>query len=121
MNDGHNAKAAKTPANHDRLERRLDKMVDAGRVSADDAERVRTAASSDEREAAVTAIRTQHVRARIDEAVVDGRLSEEQAAGLRQLLDGGQDPQQIPGLRQALRHRASKDSSNARSAGMKHA
>ena len=119
MNDGHNAKAAKTPANHDRVERRLDKMVEAGRVTADDAERVRTAESPDERDAAVTAIRAQHVRARIDEAVAEGRLSEQDAAGLCQQLDAGQDPQQIPGLRQALRHRASGDNSNAGSAGMK--
>ena len=105
MNSRHNAQGAETPTDQDRLERRLDKMVKTGRVTAHDAEQVRTAASPDDRSAAVAAVRTQHVRARIDEAVAEGRLSTQDAAGFLAQLDAGKDPKDIPGLRDALRHR----------------
>jgi hypothetical protein len=105
MDSGDNARGADTSTDQDRLERRLDKMVKNGRVTAHDAEQVRTAASPDDRSAAVAAVRTQHVRARIDEGVAEGRLSQQEAAGLLAQLDAGQDPKDIPGLRDALRHR----------------
>ena len=87
----------------DRLERRLNKMVGAGRVTTEDAERVR-ASSAEERDRAVVEVRAAHITARVRDALNEGRLTEAEAAEVRAQLDAGRDPKDIPGLRAALRH-----------------
>ena len=87
----------------DRLERRLNKMVGAGRVTTEDAERVR-ASSTEERDKAVVEVRAAHITARVRDALNEGRLTEAEAAEVRAQLDAGRDPKDIPGLRAALRH-----------------
>lgn len=80
------------------LEKRLDKMVAAGRLTIEEAERLRTATAG-EREVLARAIQLRHARGRIDEAVEDGRLTEVEATVLSERLDNGDDLSLLRGIR----------------------
>lgn len=79
------------------LDRRLNKMVAAGRLSKDEARRI-SAASPDEREQIARTIQVRHARARIDAAVADGRLSDQEAQVFFARLDRGEDLKFLRGL-----------------------
>jgi hypothetical protein len=81
------------------LDRRLDKMVAAGRLTDDEAARLRAAKSAVEREDLARAIQVRHARRRIDEAVENGRLTEAEAKDYVDRLDSGEDLKFLRGLR----------------------
>lgn len=83
----------------ERLLRRLDKMVAAGRVTDEEAERVRAAADSGERDEAVREIRLRHARARVGAEVRDGRVTQDEADLILRRLENGEHPRLLRGLR----------------------
>jgi polyhydroxyalkanoate synthesis regulator phasin len=90
----------------DRVLERLDKMFEAGRVTEEEAERVRSATGSDDFEDAVRNIRVRHAREWLEEAVGNGRLTSEEAATVLERLRNGEDPSALRGL---ARGRPSRD------------
>src|SRR6266700_4064373 len=83
----------------DRLLQRLDKMLETGRVTAQEAERLRGAADTEDFDEAVREIRFRHATGRIDEAVEHGWIPPEEAATLMERLRNGEDPRFLRGLR----------------------
>ncbi len=83
----------------ERLLRRLDKMLAAGRVTDEEAKRVRAAADSGERDEAVREIRLRHARARIGAEVRDGRVTQDEADLILRRLENGEHPRLLRGLR----------------------
>lgn len=83
----------------DGLEKKLTKMVAAGRLTEAEAERLRAAATPDEREDVARALQRRHAQGRIDQAVEDGRLTEVEATSLGQRLDEGEDLSVLRGIR----------------------
>lgn len=74
----------------DTLHSRLDRMVATGRVTPEEASRVRTAATGDDRAAAIAAIQLRHARERLASAVAGGRLTTAEAdAALRHAEECG--------------------------------
>lgn len=80
-----------------RLVRRLDKLVEAGRLTEDEAARLRTA-DDDGLEGAARAIQLRHARARVGEAVENGAVTRGDADVLLDRLDRGEDPRFLRGL-----------------------
>ena len=80
-----------------RLLARLDKMVAAGRITAEDAVRLRAAGDSADLEAEVRRIRLRHATARVDEAVADGGLAPEEAEALLGRVRNGEHPRGLRG------------------------
>ena len=76
----------------ERLLERVDKMVQAGRVSIEEAERIRTAADSGESDNAIREIRLRHVRAQLDAEVREGRVSRAEADAILQRVENGEHP-----------------------------
>lgn len=74
----------------DRLLPRLDQMVESGRLTATEAERVRAASELSEFNSAVRAIRVRHAGLRLDAAVEDGSLTRADADGLLDRLSRGE-------------------------------
>src|ERR1700729_2613926 len=94
-----------------RILQQLDRMVSAGRVSPQEAERLREAPDADEFEAALGDVRARHASADLDAAVADGHLAQPEADDLLHRLRRGEH---APGLRKNLRqwrklHRSSPD------------
>ena len=94
-----------------RLLQQLDRMVSAGRISLQEAERLRAAGNADEFEAAMGDVRARHAGADLDVAVADGQLTQPEADDLLHRLRRGEH---APGLRKNLRqwrklHRRSPD------------
>jgi hypothetical protein len=94
--------------NHDRdrLLGRLDKMLEGGRVTEEEARRLRVAADSEDFDEAVREIRLRHATERLGEALDDGRITPEEAATFRERLKNGEDPRFLRGLRRGARPRA---------------
>ncbi|HMG25974.1 MAG TPA: hypothetical protein VKH36_04080 [Acidimicrobiia bacterium] len=90
----------------DRALQRLDKMLEAGRVTEEEAERVRSATGSDDVDDAVGEIRVRHATEWLDEAVGKGRLTAEEAATVLDRLKNGEDPSALRGLLRGRRSRA---------------
>jgi polyhydroxyalkanoate synthesis regulator phasin len=63
----------------DRIIERLDGMVSAGRITAEEASRLRAAAGTEEFEVVLAGIRARHAQAHTDAAVADGSMSSEDA------------------------------------------
>jgi hypothetical protein len=76
----------------DRLIGRLDKMVRAGRLTEEDAERLRAAANSGELDNAVREIQLKHAGERVNAALGNGRLTQEEARAIFDRLAKGEDP-----------------------------
>jgi hypothetical protein len=70
-----------------RLLPRLDEMVRRGRITEDEAQRVRSAATEDERASALDDIRRRHVRERVAAELADGNLSQIDATSLLDVVD----------------------------------
>jgi hypothetical protein len=83
-----------------RILRRLDRMVSAGRITPQEAERVRAAGDADAFQAALGEVRARHAAADLDVAVADGSLTQPEADELRHRLRRGEH---TPGLRKQLR------------------
>ena len=92
--------------NRDRLLDRLDRMVESGQVTDEEAERLRAADNAEDFDAAVVAIRTRHAQARLDAAVAAGQMSKDDADANLARIRAGEHPR---GLRAHLgrlaRHR----------------
>ncbi len=73
----------------ERIVEQLDNMVAAGRVTPEEAARVRATAGTPDFNAALGAIRARHARVHTDDGVAAGRLSREEAdAALHRVRDG---------------------------------
>jgi polyhydroxyalkanoate synthesis regulator phasin len=73
----------------ERIMEQLDKMVASGRITPDEAARLRVTAGTSEFDAAVAAIRARHAQAHTDRAVEEGHMSVEEADGyLARVRDG---------------------------------
>lgn len=85
-----------------RLLHQLDRMVESGRVTPDEAAELRTAGDDPEQfDAVIHAIRQRHAGPKLDAAVEAGEMTEaEAAAHLAALGEGEHDP----ALRAQLRH-----------------
>lgn len=92
-----------------RLVEKLDKMVKAGRLSEEEAERLRTAATSDELDDAGREIQLGHARARVTAAVEDGSLTQDESRAILDRLDQGEDPRFLRGLGRRPRRDRSAD------------
>ncbi len=66
------------PSTRKRLLGRLDAMVRSGRVTSDEAARLRAAADAAEFDTTITDIRVRHATRRLDSAVDDGALSRQE-------------------------------------------
>lgn len=75
---------------------RLDKLVQAGRVSEEEAERLRQAAGTNQFAEIVREFRLAHVSERLDEAVSHGQLPEDEAAVILERLESGEPPKFLP-------------------------
>jgi predicted RNA-binding Zn ribbon-like protein len=69
-------------AEGDALGRRVDKMLASGRITAAEAERVRSAATPAAADAAIQAIRLRHMTAHVEDAVSAGTVGESDGADL---------------------------------------
>lgn len=81
-----------------RLIGRLDKMVQTGRLTEEDAQRLRAAANSGQLDDAVREIQLKHARERVNTAVENGRLGQEEARAIFDRLAKGEDPHFLRGL-----------------------
>jgi polyhydroxyalkanoate synthesis regulator phasin len=90
------------PTSRARLVKRLDKLVEAGRVTPEEAARLRAATDSSEFDDTVLEIRLRHARVIVDEAVADGRVSQAEADVLLERLRNREDPSFLRGLRRRV-------------------
>jgi polyhydroxyalkanoate synthesis regulator phasin len=65
---------------HARVIEKLDRMVASGRITAEEADRLRVSAGTAEFDAVMGAIRARHAQAHTDAAVAAGTMSPEDAA-----------------------------------------
>jgi polyhydroxyalkanoate synthesis regulator phasin len=84
----------------DRLVERLDLMVESGRVTQSEADRLRAAAGQGEFDEVATGIRARHAGRKLDEAVEGGHMTREEADAYLERMKKGEH---IPGLRAQLR------------------
>ena len=85
--------------NSDRIVKQLDKMVQTGRMTEDEAQCIREAEGTPAFEQAVLNVRVRHAAERLDAAVASGEMSREEADGQLQRLREGEHPK---GLRARL-------------------
>ena len=89
-----------------RVLRQLDRMVAAGRVTAQEAERLREAPDAAAFDAAMGEIRARHAGADLDAAVAAGRLTRAEADDLQHRIGQGDHPRGLRGqLRRWAGHR----------------
>ncbi len=88
-----------------RLVERLDHMVEAGRVTEDEAGRLRAANGPAEFDDVVRDIRVRHATARLGAAVEDGGMSPEEADGFLGRLRNGEHPRELRGHLAKFRRR----------------
>ncbi len=91
-----------------RIIEQVDKMVESGRITKDEAVRLRATEGTAEFDAVVGEIRARHAGAHMEVAIADGEMSQEEADGYLERLRSGEHPK---GLRARLRmHRAPRES-----------
>jgi polyhydroxyalkanoate synthesis regulator phasin len=88
----------------DHIMEQLDKMVAAGRVTAEEAARLRATAGTSGFDEALASIRARHAQAHTDRAVEAGRLTEEEADGYLARVRDGEHSRE---LRSAIKGRPS--------------
>ncbi|MHB8340312.1 MAG: hypothetical protein ACYDB7_03960 [Mycobacteriales bacterium] len=88
-----------SPRRTRRLIEQADKMVRSGRLTTEEATRLRAARSGDEVEQVVRDIRVRHAGARLDTAVAEGGMSRGEAEAFLDRLRRGEHPR---GLRSHL-------------------
>ena len=84
----------------DRLVERLEPMVESGRVTQSEADRLRAAAGRSEFDEVAIGIRARHAGRKLDQAVEGGHMTREEADGYLERMKKGEH---IPGLRAQLR------------------
>jgi polyhydroxyalkanoate synthesis regulator phasin len=84
----------------DRLVERLDPMVESGRVTQSEADRLRAAEGQGEFDEVAIGIRARHAGGKLDEAVAGGHMTREEADAYLERMKKGEH---IPGLRAQLR------------------
>ncbi|MGH3188889.1 MAG: hypothetical protein ACRDPY_03210 [Streptosporangiaceae bacterium] len=94
-----------------RILQQLDRMVAAGRITQQEAERLRSADNAGTFEAVMGEVRARHAGPEMDAAVAEGRLTQAEADDIVHRLRRGEH---APGLRKQLRqwrtvHRRSPD------------
>lgn len=88
------------PKSGQRLLEQLDRLVDAGQVTAEEASALRAATNAEDYEAAVVRIRSRHARARLEVAVERGQMTQAEADVNLEQIQNGKHPR---GLRAHLR------------------
>ena len=81
---------------------RLDRMVAMGRITSEEATRVRAARDEAEKHAALTAIRVRHVQDRVEAALAEGRIEPDEADDVLRRLAEGEDPTVVHRLLRGL-------------------
>ena len=90
----------------ERIIEQLGKMVSSGRMTAEEAERLRATAGTAEFEAALGEVRARHASVQLESAVSAGQMTQKEADDQMQRLRTGEHPK---GLRARLRmHRNSR-------------
>jgi hypothetical protein len=88
-----------------RLIQRLDKMVASGRVTEEEAARVRAAGNPEEVNAAMGGIRVRHATPRIAAAVANGKMTQAEADTALAQLRAGEPPRSLRAHLGGLRSR----------------
>lgn len=88
-----------------RIVGQLDKMVGSGQLTDQEAARLRAASSHGQFDAVVSDIRVRHARTRLDAAVADGAMSQEEAEGFLDRLRNGEHPRSLRAQLAELRPR----------------
>jgi polyhydroxyalkanoate synthesis regulator phasin len=83
-----------------RIIEQVDKLVKSGRITEEEAVRLRATEGTGEFDAAVGEIRARHASAHMDRAIANGEMSQEEADGYLGRLRNGEHPK---GLRARLR------------------
>jgi polyhydroxyalkanoate synthesis regulator phasin len=84
----------------ERITEQVDKMVKSGRITEEEAARLRATEGTVDFDAAVGAIRARHASAHVEGAIAEGEMSQEEADGYLERLRNGEHPE---GLRARLR------------------
>lgn len=92
--------------NTDRVTQQLDKMVQTGRMTENEAQRIRDAESTPAFEKAQLAVRVRHAGEHLSAAVADSEVTREEADHQLQRLREGEHPK---GLRARLRRQSKRD------------
>jgi hypothetical protein len=82
---------------------RVDKMVKSGRLTEDEADRLRAAGDLGAFDSVVRDIRVRHARATLNAALSEGRLTTEEADGLLQRLKNGEHSRSLRDRVRAVR------------------
>ncbi|HVA05548.1 MAG TPA: hypothetical protein VNG12_02290 [Acidimicrobiales bacterium] len=94
-----------------RIIEQVDEMVESGRITEEEATQLRAAEGTPEFDAAVGAIRARHAGARMESAIAEGEISQEEADGYLERLRSGEHPK---GLRARLaKHRPRRHALNS--------
>ena len=83
-----------------RIIEQMDKMVESGRITEEEAAQLRATEGTADFEAAVGAVRARHAGAHVEAAIADGEMSQEEADAYLERLRSGEHPE---GLRARLR------------------
>jgi polyhydroxyalkanoate synthesis regulator phasin len=94
--------------NADRIIKPLDKMVQTGQMTADEAQSIRNAEGTPAFEEALLDVRLRHAATRLDGAVADGEMTRDEADEQLQRLREGEHPK---GLRARLSRHDKRDHS----------
>jgi polyhydroxyalkanoate synthesis regulator phasin len=81
--------------NEERIIERLDAMVAAGRITDDEATRLRATVGTADFDDVLAGVRARHAQVHTDEAVAVGRLSSDEADGLLERVRGGEHSSEL--------------------------
>jgi len=98
--------------NADRIVTQLDKMVDAGRMTEDEAQCIRAARGTPEFEETVLNVRVRHASERLDAAVANGEMSRAEADGRLQRVRMANTPRAFEHVFACTAGRITPDSRN---------
>ena len=96
----------------DRIIVQVDKMVESGRITEEEAARLRATEGTPDFDAAVGEIRARHASAHMETAIAEGEMGQEEADAYLKRLKSGEHPQ---GLRARLRKHRPRRHSDTRS------
>ena len=99
--------------NEDRVLAQLHKMVQAGRITEDEAARLRAAAGTSEFDRVMGEIRARHASSRLEAAVRSGEMTEDEATHHLERIEQGEHPS---GLRSRLRQNRKASARSGRGA-----
>lgn len=89
-----------------RILQRLDHMVSTGRITPEEAERIRAAGDADAFQAAMGDVMARHAGPELDAAVAAGRMTQPDADSLKDRLSRGEHAPGLRGyLRRSVKHR----------------